>query len=90
MAGLRVEVSCCAMQVNDDVFLVAQDWGSHAFSREAAKLAARLLKPGSGYAGSRDLDVIADYVRGLLELPAAAPYGYCLLLCRVIDRMPSA
>jgi hypothetical protein len=85
-----VEITCCAARLSDEVYVIAEDWGSHAFSREAAKLAANILKPGSGYAGSRDLDKVADFVAGLLEIPADKPYGCCLMLARVIDRMPSS
>jgi hypothetical protein len=85
-----MDVTCCAAQLNDDVFVVAQDWGSHAFAREAAKLAAIMLKPGSGYAGKRDLDSVSDFIAGLLEIPPDKPYGCCLMLARVIDKMPSS
>ena len=83
-----MEVTCASYRLNDDVYVVAEDWPVN-FGRDAAKMAAIMLRPGSGYAGSKDLDVVADYIRGLLELPADAPYGYCLMLCRVIEKMPS-
>lgn len=83
------QVTCCAARLSDDVYVIAEDWGSHAFAREAAKLAATILRPGSGYAGSRDLDKVADFVAGLLEIPNDKPYGCCLMLVRVIEKMPS-
>jgi hypothetical protein len=85
-----METTCCSARLSDEVYVIAEDWGSHAFSREAAKLAANILKPGSGYAGSRDLDKVADFVAGLLEIPATTSYGCCLMLARVIDKMPSS
>lgn len=84
-----MEVTCCAARLDDHVYVIAEDWGSHAFAREAATLAVKLLWTGSGYAGKRDLDLVADYIKGLLEIPNASPYGCCLMTARVIDRKAS-
>ena len=90
MGGLLVAITCAAARLSDDVYVIAEDWPSHSLAREAAKLAVNLLKPGSNYAGSRDLNTMADFISRLLDLSPDTPYGCCLMLCRVIDKMPSS
>lgn len=58
--------------------LVAEDWPTQEKAIEAAKLAVQILKTGSGYAGSRELDAVADFIIPLLGLDRDRPYGMSL------------
>lgn len=59
-------------------YLIAEDWPSQEIADHAAKLAHTILT-GSGYAGSRNLDAVADFMMGLFGVDASRPYGMTLL-----------
>lgn len=61
-----------------DGYMVAEDWPTQESAVQAAKLAVQILKPGSGYAGSREPDAVADFIIPLLGLDRDRPYGMSL------------
>ena len=62
-----------------DGHLVAEDWPTVEHAFDAARLAVEILRVGSGYAGSRDLDAVADFIIPLLGVDRGRPYGMSLL-----------
>lgn len=62
-----------------DGYLVAEDWPTQELAFDAARLAVEILRVGSGYAGSRDLDAVADFIIPLLGVDRGRPFGMSLL-----------
>lgn len=63
-----------------DGWLIAEDWPTMEVAVHAAKLAVIILRPGSGYAGARNLDAVADFIVPLLGIDRGRPYGMSLLV----------
>lgn len=83
--ALNIPVYTAAALLMDDRYVIAEDWPSPDLAAMAAQTAATILRPASGYAGSRDLDVVANYVAGLLEISEDNGYACGLLLADVVD-----
>jgi len=61
-------------------WLVAEDWPTQELAVEAVELALKILPAGSGYAGSRSLDAVADFIVPLLGIDRSRPFGMSLLV----------
>jgi len=86
----EINVNACAARINDTHYVIAEDWPTLELSHLAARTAASLLHPKSGYAGKRDLDTVADFVAGLLYCKEASKtYGCSILVCNVLDEEPT-
>lgn len=83
--ALTIPVHTAAALLMDDRYVIAEDWPSPDLAAMAAQTAVAVLRPASGYAGSRDLDVVANYVAGLLEITEDSGYACGLLLADVVD-----
>jgi hypothetical protein len=83
--AMTIPVHTAASLLMDDRYVIAEDWPSPDLAAMAAQTAATILRPDSGYAGSRDLDIVANFVAGLLEISEDSGYACGLLLADVVD-----
>ena len=84
LAALNINVGCA--RIDDFEYVIAEDWPTLELSQMAARTAASMLHPRSGYAGSRTTDDVADFIAGLLHCrDACRSYGCSIMIANVID-----
>jgi len=75
-----INVNASASRIDEVHYVIAEDWPTVELTHEAAAAAAAMLKPKSGYAGSRNLDNVADFIAGLLNCREKRRYYGCSIL----------
>lgn len=86
MTNDYLNVNVGAARVDDATYVLAEDWPTVELSQMAARTAASMLHPKSGYAGSRKLDDVSDFIAGLLHCrDKCRSYGCSIMLANVLD-----
>lgn len=81
-----LNVNVGAARVDDTTYVLAEDWPTVELSQMAARTAASMLHPKSGYSGSRDLSNVSDFIAGLLHCrDKCRAYGCSIMLANVLD-----
>jgi hypothetical protein len=83
-AALNINVGCA--RIDEFEYIIAEDWPTLELSQMAARTAASMLHPRSGYGGSRQLDNVADFIAGLLHCrEKCRSYGCSIMVANVVD-----
>ena len=81
-----LNVNTAAARVDDTTYVIAEDWPTLELTQMAARTAASMLHPQSGYAGSKELNNVADFIAGLLHCRSKArAYGCSIMLASVLE-----
>jgi hypothetical protein len=86
MQNAAINVNTAAARVDDTTYVIAEDWPTLELTQMAARTAASMLHPKSGYGGSKQLDNVADFIAGLLHCrEKCRSYGCSIMLANVLD-----
>ena len=84
-----LNVNVGAARIDDTTYALAEDWPTLELTQMAARTAASMLHPKSGYGGSRDLANVADFIAGLLHCrDKCRAYGCSIMLANVLEEPP--